>query len=110
MAKMQPDDPAFWMLNDGYQSIQRGPKNKHCYICNDGEYSRMGLPLCYSCWICGAHVPADDEVCDNGHYQPSDPLEEYAMRRKYGMEIPKDLLKSMETHYYDEARKWAESD
>jgi hypothetical protein len=27
----------------------------------------MGLPLCQACEFCGAHRPADDVICKNGH-------------------------------------------
>lgn len=39
--------------------------SKNCYICNDADYARWGLPLCYPCPCCGGHVPADDSVCDD---------------------------------------------
>jgi hypothetical protein len=71
MAKMKPSDPAYWMLEEGLKDPSKRSvptvHNKDCYICNDIEYMLMGLPLCYDCPICGAHVPADDTVCDNGH-------------------------------------------
>lgn len=41
--------------------------NATCYICNDPDFAQMGLPLCRACPECGAHVQADDIVCDNGH-------------------------------------------
>jgi hypothetical protein len=68
--RMNSDDPAFWMLNDDFHSTPTS-FNPNCYICTDPEYAQMGLPLCYSCYECGAHVPADDCVCDNGHDQMS---------------------------------------
>jgi len=70
---MKKSDPAYWMLEEGL-SGKREVKvsevyNKDCYICNDPEFALMGLPLCTACVVCGAHVPADDCVCDNGHNQ-----------------------------------------
>ena|ERR1035437_329298 len=79
---MKKDDPAYWMLEEGL-SGKREIKvsevyNEHCYICNDSEFALMGLPLCYSCYKCGGHVPADDCVCDNGHDQMSEDNLEFA--------------------------------
>lgn len=39
-----------------------------CYICNDPDFARMGLPLCRKCPECQksgklGHVAADDTVC-----------------------------------------------
>jgi hypothetical protein len=51
-------------------NIHSGPApvyNDSCYICRDQDFAMMGLPLCTACPICGAHVPADDIICDNGH-------------------------------------------
>jgi hypothetical protein len=70
MTQMKPSDPAYWMLLDGVTSTPT-VCNNDCYICNDPEFAQMGLPLCYPCCFCGAHVPADDIVCDNGHWQPT---------------------------------------
>lgn len=89
--KMKPNDPAYWMLFDEFET-KLVTHNKNCYICNDNEYARMGLPLCYECIICGAHVPADDIVCDNGHQQPTSPDEELEIRIQYKLEIPQSLL------------------
>jgi len=75
MTKMKPGDPAYWMLTDGVTSTPT-VYDKECYICRDAEYARMALPLCYPCWICGAHVPADDHMCVSGHKQPTCPEEE----------------------------------
>lgn len=66
--KMRDDDPAFWMLNDDFHSTPTA-YSPTCYICRDPEFAQMGMPLCYPCYKCGAHVPADDCVCDNGHDQ-----------------------------------------
>jgi hypothetical protein len=85
-------DPAQVLLrNPSIQSVQRGPKNPTCYICNDPEFAQMGLPLCTACPECGAHVPADDCVCDNGHdvmdlhFQALDADRERVMAPGYGM-------------------------
>lgn len=86
---LRSDDPAAWMLTRGIQeefAIALGADipederwvttsdvyNERCYICNDREFALMGLPLCYACVVegCGAHVPADDVTCDNGHVDP----------------------------------------
>jgi len=77
-AKMRPDDPAYWMLFDGVETTPMVYDNT-CYICRDPEFAKMGLPLCYKCLFCGAHVPADDHLCNNGHMQPTDPDEEKEM-------------------------------
>ena len=66
--------------------------NPNCYICTDGDFSRMGLPLCYACLICGGHVAADEVVCDKGHQQPTCPLEDFEIRQKHGLEISQLLL------------------
>ena len=39
-----------------------------CYICEDPEFERMGLPLCYACPTCGAHVAADEAGCKECGY------------------------------------------
>ena len=71
---MKPSDPAYWLLEEGLSGKRPLAEvtvfNEHCYICKDPEFQLMGLPLCYPCAICGAHVPANDNVCDNGHEQP----------------------------------------
>lgn len=87
---LRSDDPAAWMLTRGIQeefALANGAEipeeerwvstttvyNDRCYICNDREFALMGLPLCYPCEVvidgvkCGAHIPADDEECDEGH-------------------------------------------
>lgn len=70
---LKPSDPAYWMLEQGLRdpskrSKQTGPKREYCYICQDPEFSMMGLPLCIACYVCGGHVAADDSVCDDcGH-------------------------------------------
>ena len=62
--KMKPGDPASWMLFDGVETtpVVYSPT---CYICNDPDYARMGLPLCRACPVCGGHVAADDTRCDD---------------------------------------------
>jgi len=74
MSKPLPlTDPCFFMLAEGMhdetaRSVQRGPKRAGCYICEDPEFSLMGLPLCTACPKCGGHVAADDTCCDDcGH-------------------------------------------
>lgn len=73
------NDPCMFMLADGMhdetkRSVQKGPKRAGCYICEDVEFSLMGLPLCTACHKCQGHVAADDTRCDDcGH----DSYEEY---------------------------------
>ncbi|MGD2178258.1 MAG: hypothetical protein PVG71_10595 [Anaerolineae bacterium] len=39
-----------------------------CYICNDPDFARYGLPLCHACPECGGHIAADALTCDDcGH-------------------------------------------
>jgi hypothetical protein len=61
---MRPDDPAAWML---YDDVTSTPVvfREGCYICEDDEFRRMGLPLCRKCPACGGHIPADDIGCDD---------------------------------------------
>jgi len=95
--KMKPNDPAYWMLFDGFESKPNLEiYDPNCYICNDPEFAQMGLPLCRPCLICKAHVAADDCVCNNGHAQPQDPLEECAIREEHGLEISEKLIKQAE--------------
>jgi hypothetical protein len=62
---MRVDDPAYWMLDN----VPRTPVEAFrpgCYICEDDEFARMGLPLCKFCQVCSTgHVPADDVACDD---------------------------------------------
>lgn len=74
---MKKSDPAYWMLEEGLKDPSKRSKTivykKGCYICEDPEFSLMGLPLCYPCSKCGGHVPADGLVCDAcGHDQEED--------------------------------------
>jgi len=61
------------MLKDDFHSTPTA-YNPDCYICRDSEFAQMGMPLCYPCYKCGAHVPADDCVCDNEHDQMENPI------------------------------------
>jgi hypothetical protein len=69
---MKPSDPAYFLLEQGRQDpSKRSVKKVHrdgCYICEDEEFSLMGLPLCSPCPKCGGHVPADDSRCDDCGY------------------------------------------
>lgn len=80
---LQETDPAYWMLEQGRAKVESGEGikkssvyNSSCYICRDPEFALMGLPLCYPCVVvtdgvqCGAHTPADDVECANGHTDP----------------------------------------
>lgn len=60
----RPGDPASWMLFDGVETIPT-VYDPNCYICNDPEYAKMGLPLCYTCPTCGEHVAADSGECEH---------------------------------------------
>lgn len=91
---LRADDPAAWMLHRGHAenwAVATGQLaeedatwvtkttvyNDRCYICRDPEFALMGLPLCKPCTYpvdgvdCGAHVPADDVECDEGHTDPA---------------------------------------
>jgi hypothetical protein len=65
---MSKNDPAYWMLERGLKDPSKRSKTtvyrEGCYICEDAEFSLMGLPLCYPCNKCGGHVAADDSRCD----------------------------------------------
>lgn len=90
---LRPGDPAMWMLQRGQNeawAVATGqmPESEAtwitktsvyselCYICIDPEFALMGLPLCKPCAFlvdgveCGAHTPADDIECDEGHTAP----------------------------------------
>lgn len=67
---MQPDDPAYWLLERGRKDPSKRSKivvhRDDCYICRDPEFALMGLPLCRKCRKCAdGHVPADDSVCSD---------------------------------------------
>lgn len=96
MAKMQPDDPAYWMLLDDFTTTP-DPEiyDPTCYICRDPEYAQMGLPLCKPCIVCGKHVPADDNVCKDGHEQPGSWVEELVMMVELGRPVSDELLKNV---------------
>lgn len=69
---LRPQDPAYFMLDTAPVTPQR-VNRKGCYICEDREFARMGLPLCGLCCACAAsnkvgHIPADDPECEDcGH-------------------------------------------
>lgn len=71
-------DPAAWMLDN--PDIPRTPKKVHrdgCYICEDDEFARMGLPLCYLCPSCKiGHIAADDVICDDCGFDIQEASEE----------------------------------
>ena len=73
--KMQPSDPAYWMLHDGFTTTPVIHK-EGCYICEDPEYAQMGLPLCRKCPKCGGHIAADDSVCDDCGYDEMSEIDE----------------------------------
>ena len=61
------NDPGYFLLEQGINNPEQRSTttvyNKDCYICNDREFSLMGLPLCYPCRFCQGHVAADDTIC-----------------------------------------------
>lgn len=69
-----PEDPAFALLHDG-PTTDPEVYRRGCFICEDPEFARMGLPLCRACPTCSAndaepgsgHIAADDSVCDVCH-------------------------------------------
>jgi len=65
MATYRSSTP-FGALKPLPRSKQQKPRVYHedCYICNDPDYSRYGLPLCSPCEVCGGHVAAAHTVCD----------------------------------------------
>lgn len=70
----RPQDPAYALLHDEFVTTPRVFR-AGCYICQDMEFARMGLPLCSPCCQCRAtgtdgHIPADDGECEDcGHEQ-----------------------------------------
>jgi hypothetical protein len=72
--KLKPSDPAYFLL-DNVPPTPITVYRQNCYICNDSEFSRMGMPTCKRCPKCkNGHIAADDTVCDLcGH----DEMEEY---------------------------------
>ena len=68
------------LFNDSHTTTPvPGIYNADCYICRDPDFAQMGLPLCKPCLQCGAHVPADDDLCDNGHDNHELAMQEIAM-------------------------------
>lgn len=72
MPATRPSDPAYILLLDEYVSVPRVHRDG-CYICEDPEFSQMGLPLCQPCPRCQAggrvgHMAADDPECDDCGY------------------------------------------
>lgn len=69
---LSKDDPAYWMLEQGLKDPSKRSRTtvfkEGCYICEDPEFSLMGLPLCRPCEKCGGHVAADDTRCDDCGY------------------------------------------
>ncbi len=77
-APMKPDDPAYWMLQQGLKDPSKrtitNVYDPDCYICRDPEFAMMGLPLCYPCDKCDGHTPADHSVCSVcGHDNQPEP-------------------------------------
>lgn len=62
---MRKDDPAYWMLTDGYTSTpEPNVYSEKCYICNDPEFAQMGLPLCKACPECKRKNEKVEQVVD----------------------------------------------
>lgn len=64
MPKVKSDDPVYRMLHDDERTTTPTVFEEGCSICEDPEFARMGLPLCYACRFCSGHVAADDCECD----------------------------------------------
>lgn len=66
---LKKSDPAYWMLEEGLKDSSKRTTTtvfkEGCFICEDPEFSLMGLPLCYPCTKCSGHVAADDNKCDD---------------------------------------------
>lgn len=75
------DDPAFALLEDDHTSTPVVHRTT-CYICEDPEFARMGLPLCRPCSECqkagrgNGHIAADDCVCDDCGFNEMEAWEE----------------------------------
>ena len=95
---MPNDDPALWMLLDGYETTPIVHSNA-CYICQDPDYARMGLPLCRKCPSCNGHIAADDTVCDNCG------LDDHGFYMCVRENNPLDLEKCFSTGYPDYASR-----
>lgn len=65
---LRKSDPAYWMLHDDRTTTPVIHRDG-CYICEDKEFARMGLPLCKQCPQCGGHIPADDTRCDDCDFE-----------------------------------------
>lgn len=76
----QTDDPAYRLIQDSFTSTPTVYR-KGCFICEDPEFSQMGLPLCRPCPACqeagrgDGHIAADDTECDDCHTDFSEPPE-----------------------------------
>ena len=64
-----PSDPLDFLRDNVIWTPEPNVWNDDCFICNDPDFARLGLPLCKECSICGAHTAADCFTCDNGHFQ-----------------------------------------
>lgn len=83
MAREDLTDAEKLLYDDDYTSTpDPGVYDPNCYICNDPDFARMGLPLCRPCAKCQrdsgglaqGHVAADETVCSVcGH----DDMDEY---------------------------------
>ena len=62
---VNPDDPCGFdpLPHERWTPIP-SVYHERCYICRDPEYMTHGLPLCFPCDLCGGHVAADDDICD----------------------------------------------
>jgi len=86
--QMIPEDPAYFLLKDGYTSKTTVTKRDSCYICRDPEFAQMGLSLCQPCPQCSkieieggapatqGHIPADDPICDDCGYDLQEAYEQ----------------------------------
>lgn len=88
--QMKTSDPAYFLLSGGHTSTPTVHRSG-CYICEDPEYARMGLPLCKPCPECMrnaknegdmGHIPADEPVCDDCGYDLQEAYEKEQMEKQ----------------------------
>lgn len=85
-APLKVTDPCYWMLEEGLADPSKRSRTnvyrEGCYICEDPEFSLMGLPLCYACPKCGGHIAADDTRCDECKHDVANETEEEYLARE----------------------------
>lgn len=78
------------LYDDNYQSTPKVHRDG-CYICEDPDYRRMGLPLCRRCINCSTkdkfgHIAADDTVCDDCGFDEQEYWAQCQVQAQYWME------------------------